>query len=301
MFKGIFPPLTVPFAEDGSILWGKVESNLQTYLATRLSGFLVLGSNGEAVHLTDSEKYELVRVVRSCVPEDRSFIVGLTAATLIEAQSFIDGLSGMKIDAFLVSVPSYYKNKMTHTAQATFFNDVADFSNAPILLYNVPQYSGVTLPPLMVKELSTHPNIVGMKESSGNLIYLQQILDTIEGSGFEVLLGSAQILGPAKFLGIEAAIVAVACALPDLPIDVMEGRGGDARQSQLDLFRVSLTLTAEHGIAGLKKAMDLAGYWGGFCRAPLLPLEASAGRAIENVIGPFVQIAATATSISQRK
>ena len=294
MFKGIFPPLTVPFAEDGSILWGKVESNLQAYLATRLAGFLVLGSNGEAVHLTDSEKYELVRIVRSSVPGDRSFIVGLTAATLIEAQSFIDSLSGLKIDAFLVSVPSYYKNKMTHTAQAAFFNDVADFSDTPILLYNVPQYSGVTLPPLMVKELSTHPNVIGMKESSGNLIYLQQILDAVGGMEFEVLLGSAQILGPAKLLGIEAAIVAVACALPDLPINVMEGRGADAKQAQLDLFRVSQTLTAEYGIAGLKKAMDLAGYWGGFCRAPLLPLEASAGRAIENVVGPFIQVAAKA-------
>ena len=294
MFKGIFPPLTVPFAEDGSILWGKVESNLQTYLTTRLTGFLVLGSNGESVHLTDSERYELVRVVRSCVPADRSFVVGLTAATLIEAQNFIDSLSGLKIDAFLVSIPSYYKNKMTHIAQATFFNEVAEFSDVPILLYNVPQYSGVTLPPLMVKELSAHPNVIGMKESSGNLIYLQQIQDIVGDAEFEVLLGSAQILGPAKLLGIEAAIVAIACALPDLPIDVMEEREGDAREAQLDLFRISQTLTAEHGIAGLKKAMDLAGYCGGFCRAPLLPLEASAGRAIEKVVGPFVQVATTA-------
>ena len=290
MFDGVIPPLTTPFSEEGRVLYPALEKNLEAYADSRLSGVLALGSNGEAVHLTPSEQIEVVRLARSCLPPDRVFLIGVSAPTLDQAKHFIDSMSDMQATAFLVGAPSYYKNRMSCKALRLYFESVAEHAPAPVLLYNVPQYSGIELQPELIAELAQHDRISGMKDSSGNLIYLQRVLEQVQGRSFQVVLGSAQLLGPATSLGIRAAILAVACALPELPIRVLraEGPASRRREQLADLFRIAQAVTVGFGIPGLKFAMDLAGLRGGACRLPLLPLEEEEKEALRRVVGPLV-------------
>ena len=300
MFDGVIPPLTTPFSEDGRVLYPALEKNLEFYAHSRLSGVLALGSNGEAVHLTPSERIEVVRLARACLPLDRVFLIGVSAPTLDQAKHFIDSVSDMQATAFLVGVPSYYKNRMSFKALRVYFEKVAEHAPAPVLLYNVPQYSGIELQPELIAALAEHERIAGMKDSSGNLIYLQRVLEQVKGSSFQVVLGSAQLLGPATSLGIRAAVLAVACALPELPIRVLLTEGPAARQRQqlADLFQVAQAVTVRFGIPGLKFAMDLAGLRGGACRLPLLPLEEEEQEELRRVVVPFLEAEGMSTVMS---
>ncbi len=288
IFKGVIPPVTTPFSEDGDILFDSLQRNMERYGKTDLGGFLLLGSNGEAVHLTEAERLQVVRHASQAIASDRNVIVGVGGASLAEARRAIDGLSGLRVDALLVAVPSYYKNRMDRAALTRYFIDVAEGSPFPVLLYNVPQYSGLELSPALVGELAQHPRVIGMKDSSGNISYVQHILQRTENERFQLLLGSAQALGPALTLGVEAAILAVACAYPDLPIQLMRAysRGGDIAGEARRLFQVSNAVTSMYGVAGLKHAMDRAGYEGGLCRLPLLPLNASEKAEVDRLLEP---------------
>ncbi len=179
---------------------------------------------------------------------------------------------------------------MKDQALYRYFSTIADQSPFPVLLYNVPQFSGLELSPEVIGELAGHRNVAGMKESSGNLIYVQRVLLATQGHDFEVILGSADILGPALVLGIKAAILAVACALPELAVSLLADyrEGKDIRQQQLRLLKVSRLLTAQYGVPGLKSAMDLVGFQGQFCRLPLLPLESAETSAIEEALRPLL-------------
>ncbi len=289
-FVGVMPPVTTPFAADGSLLYDALESNLHHYLETSVSGFLLLGSNGEAPHLTDSEKIEVIRRADSLVPSDRHLLVGVGSATLKGSLDFLEDIRDFRVAAVLVSVPSYYKNRMKDQALYRYFSTIADQSPFPVLLYNVPQFSGLELSPEVIGELAGHRNVAGMKESSGNLIYVQRVLLATQGHDFEIILGSADILGPALVLGIKAAILAVACALPELAVSLLADyrEGKDIRQQQLRLLKVSRLLTAQYGVPGLKSAMDLVGFQGQFCRLPLLPLESAEKSAIEEAMRPLL-------------
>ena len=283
MFDGVIPPLTTPFSEEGRVLYPALEKNLEAYADSRLSGVLALGSNGEAVHLTPSEQIEVVRLARSCLPPDRVFLIGVSAPTLDQAKHFIDSMSDMQATAFLVGAPSYYKNRMSCKALRLYFESVAEHAPAPVLLYNVPQYSGIELQPELIAELAQHDRISGMKDSSGNLIYLERVLEQVQGRSFQVVLGSAQLLGPATSLGIRAAILAVACALPELPIRVLRAEGlASLRREQLaDLFRIAQAVTVGFGIPGLKFAMDLAGLRGGLVVSRFFPWRRKRKRPFE--------------------
>ncbi len=282
-FEGIIPPVTTPFSEDGEVLYGALARNMERYLKTRLSGFLLLGSNGESVHLNEAERLEVVRQVDSTLPADRRLVVGVSCASLAEASAFVDRLSGFRVDALLVGAPSYYKNRMNLPALVGYFRAVADRSPFPVLLYNVPQYSGLELAPAVVRELAGHPNVVGMKDSSGNISYVQHILESTRGQEFELIMGSAQALGPALCLGVRAAILAVACAAPELPIELLEAHHAGRPIGDLArrLFQVANAVTSLYGVPGLKYAMDKVGYEGGCCRAPLLPLTPAEREDIE--------------------
>lgn len=276
-FTGIIPPVTTPFSASGELRLDMLERNVSRYLESELSGLLLLGSNGESVHLSPEERLQVVGRVAPAVTGRKQFLVGLSAASLHEAYPLLDQVAGLPIDALLVSVPSYYRNRMTPAALVEYFSRVAEHSPFPVLLYNVPQYSGLEIKPEVIAQLAPAPKIVGMKDSSGNLHYLQHVLAATKGTDFEVVLGSAQVLGPALVLGIRAAILAVACCLPDLPIQLLREfeAGNDIGALQARLFQVANAVTSSYGVPGLKVAMDLAGFEGGSCRAPLCDLEPS--------------------------
>ena len=289
-FQGVIPPITTPFSPQGEILHGVLEGNLAKYLKTSATGFLVLGSNGEAPHLSPSEKLEIVRRSGATISPDRYFLVGVASSSLVEASEFLEKIEELRIDAVLISVPSYYKDRMNEEALHRYFTEIADRSAFPVLLYNIPQFTGLAIGPEVVGKLASHHNVVGMKDSSGNIGYLERVLGQTQKEDFQVILGSAGILGPGLVLGIEAAILAIACVLPELPLRLMKDfrAGIDLGSQQLQLARVARCVTDDHGIPGLKYAMDLLGFEGGQSRLPLLPLDQGQKVDIERAFEPFL-------------
>ena len=289
-FQGVIPPITTPFSPQGEILHGVLEGNLARYLKTSATGFLVLGSNGEAPHLSPSEKLEIVRRSGAIISPDRYFLVGVAASSLVEASEFLEKIEELRIDAVLISVPSYYKDRMNEEALHRYFTEIADRSAFPVLLYNIPQFTGMAIGPEVVGKLASHHNVVGMKDSSGNIGYLERVLEQTREEDFQVILGSAGIFGPGLVLGIEAAILAIACVLPELPLQLMKDfkAGVDIGSQQFQLARVARCVTDDHGIPGLKYAMDLLGFEGGQSRLPLLPLDQGQKVDIERAFEPFL-------------
>jgi 4-hydroxy-2-oxoglutarate aldolase len=289
-FCGFIPPVTTPFSSEGTVLYEVMEGNLGEYFKAAAAGFLLLGSNGEAPHLNLSEKLEIVRRASAIIPADRYFLVGVASSKLVEASDFLDEIEGFRIDALLISVPFYYEDQMNEEALCRYFIEVASRSAFPVLLCNIPQFTGIEIPPQLVGKLAAHHNIVGMKDSSGNVGYLERVLEQTLGEDFQVILGSAGLLGPGLVLGIEAAILAVACGLPELPYRLMKDYQSrvDIGKRQLQLAQISRCVTHDHGIPGLKYAMDLLGFEGGQSRLPLLPLGPDPKVDIERVCEPFV-------------
>jgi len=202
-----------PFSADGRLDRAAFEANLDAYAASDLGGYLVLGSNGEAASLDESEKLDLVRAARQRA-NGRLVLVGTglesTAATIALTARAADAGA----DAVLVLTPHYYKAQMTLDALRGHFEAVADASPVPVYLYSVPVFTALPFPPALAAATAGHPNVAGMKESSGDLGLMSRILASVPTS-FTVACGSAPVLYPALCLGASAGILAVACCAPD--------------------------------------------------------------------------------------
>ena len=246
----------------------------------------MLGSNGEAASLDEGEKLDLVRAARRRA-NGRLVLVGTgleaTAATIALTAKAADAGA----DAVLVLTPHYYKAQMTVDALRGHFAAVADASPIPIYLYSVPVFTGLPFPPALATAMAQHPNVAGMKESSGDLVLMSRILATVPPT-FTLACGSASVLYPALCLGAQAGILAVACCAPDAAAAVYtafaKGDHERARQLQLALTALATAVTATYGVPGLKLAMDVAGFKGGVPRRPLLPAPASAREELRRLL-----------------
>jgi 4-hydroxy-2-oxoglutarate aldolase len=269
---GIFPPIATVFDSTGNIDAGAVRANVARLMTTGLSGVLALGSNGEAGLLDDDECDRVVRAAREGVPLDRLLLVGVgresTRATIAAAKR----AAAQGGDAVLVRPPSYYKSHVSNDALVAHFQQIADESPIPVVLYNLPGPTGVTLTPAMVATLAEHSNIAGMKETSPELERLG-ICVTLRGGRFPVVSGWMPVLYPALMAGAAGGILAVANVLPDQCVALFEharaGRHADALTLQRSLTKIAQYVSSVHGIAGLKAAMDMCGYTGGAVRSPL--------------------------------
>ena len=269
--QGIMPPITTPFHGD-EVAYDKLKENFKKWNQTRLSGYLVLGSNGESVYLSETEKYRVLEVSREAIPRDKIMLVGTGQESTIETIRFTNGAAKIGADLALVVTPYYFKGAMTAQVLYDHFAAVADVSQIPILVYNVPQFTGVNMAPSLVGRLSRHPNIVGIKDSSGNIDQLTRIVAESE-SGFAVFVGSAPVLFPALCVGACGGILAIANVLPELYTRLMdlygEGKYKEALELQNRLTPLAIAVTGTYGIGGLKKVMDKVGYFGGAPRRPL--------------------------------
>jgi 4-hydroxy-2-oxoglutarate aldolase len=269
--EGIYPPVTTPFKDD-EVDTAALQRNIDRYMTTGLAGVVVLGSNGEAAHLTDAESVGIIAAARERVPRGRWLIAGAghyaTSATIAAAKDA--GRAGA--DAVLVKTPSYYKSQMTPEAFIRHFTAVADASPVPVLLYNAVMFTGVALTPATVAKLAEHRNIVGIKESAPEIANVADFV-SMTPPGFQVLVGSAPTLYASLCVGAVGGIVALACVVPDLFVRlhalVGEGRHREALDLQRKLTPLARSVTAVYGIGGLKAALDFAGYVGGAPRSPL--------------------------------
>ncbi len=271
--RGIVPPLVTPFLPDGALDLAAFEANLESLSAFDLAGFLVLGSNGEAASLEEDEKLALVRAARRRLP-GRFLLVGTGMESTRATIALGRRVAGAGADAVLVLTPHYYKSRMTAEALRRHFEAVADASPIPVYAYSVPAFTGLPWPPGLAPALAAHPNVAGMKESSGDVGLLSRIVASVPPS-FRVACGNAPVLYPALCAGAVAGVLAVANCAPRPTIALLRAfEAGDharARRLQEALAPLASFVTAGHGVAALKLAMDLVGRRGGAVRAPLLP------------------------------
>lgn len=276
MFKGIYTPIVTPFAEDESIDYVKLKHNLDLLAKSDLDGIVVLGSNGEFVYLTHKEKLELIKFCIDNFTKEKRIIVGTSYDSTLETISFCKEAAELGADAALILPPHYYKGSMNEEVLYNHFIDVADESPIPVMLYNMPGNTGINMPSKLIARLAKHPNIVGIKDTSGNIVQLSEIVrDTDED--FIVFAGNAGYLLPALTVGARGATVALGNILPNecckLVSLVKEGKLEEARDLQLKLIDINFMVTGGMGVPALKAAMNMLGYQGGIPRRPLRPLE----------------------------
>lgn len=289
--QGIFPPIPTPFdPRTGDVDLVALAANVRRWMTTGLAGVLVLGSNGEAGSIDDDEGDRMVAAGRAEVPRDKVLLVGTGRESTRATIKATVRAASLGADAVLVRTPSYFKSQMTADALGAHFRAVADASPIPVLLYNLPGVTGVTLTVPIVAALSDHPNIVGMKETSPELERLGECVQ-LSGGRFAVLCGWAPVAYPALVSGAAGAVLAVANVLPDECVSLFEsaraGRHADAVAMQRKLTPIAQLVTSVHGVAGLKAALELRGFQGGPVRAPLMPPSPAAREAIRQALSRF--------------
>jgi 4-hydroxy-2-oxoglutarate aldolase len=285
--SGILLPFPTPFAPNGDLDAPALQENISQWNETGISGHVVLGSTGERVHLDDHEWLRVIETTRASVPKPLAFIVGAgqqsTRASIVEVRRAAEAGA----DAVLVITPHFYRAEMTQSALANHYGAVADASPVPVLLYSVPAFTNVTLQPETIARLSEHENIVGVKDSSGDILNLAETVRLVP-EDFIVLTGNGSALYPALCVGARGAILAVGCIAPRLSVAITEafaaGEHERARMMQQRLTRATRGIPGAYGISGLKAALDMLGYAGGRVRAPLTNANEEARRKIQAVL-----------------
>jgi len=275
-FGGIYPPITTPFSQDESISWDKLRSNMEKFNQTALKGFLVQGSNGEYCYMTSQERIEMIRKVRDFAGPDKLVLAGSGCESTLHTIQMTQKMAEVGADAAVVITPHYFKSGMTGEALSRHFEAVASDSPIPVLLYNVPKNTGVDMDVKTIVSLAKHPNIVGMKESSGDIAKISEVIGATLDQDFFVLAGSANFLLPALKVGAIGGICALANVLPEQVCQLQqlldEGKEEEALSLHYKLQLPNKAVTAQFGVPGLKHIMDKRGYYGGPLRRPLLPL-----------------------------
>lgn len=283
--QGIFPPVTTPFDHAGNLYAAKVQHNVEKWNRTSLTGYVVCGSTGETPLLTAAEKCTLWELVAKFAAPEKILIAGTGVDGVHETVCLTNRAAELGYKAALVLTPHYFRNQMARPeTQMLYFRTVADRSRIPILIYHFPQVTGIELSAETVAALSEHPNIIGMKDSSGNLERMMQVMRDARPE-FQLLVGSAQILWPALLMGVRGGILAYANASPYSAIAIWEAfrtrEEEAARDWQQRVGRASTVVASKHGIPGLKYAMDLNGYYGGPPRLPMSVPTPEAKKEIE--------------------
>jgi len=285
--KGIIPPVTTPFTDRGEVDYAALSSNITRYNEKGLAGYCALGSNGEAVHLTADERRRVVETVKRAATNQHTIIAGVNELSTRAAIEAARAASDVGAEAALVVTPYYYKSSMTQEALSRHFTEVADQSPIPLLIYNFPQSTGIVIESSTVSTLAAHENIVGIKDSSGNMAAISETI-RLAPESFSVMVGNGGIFYPALAMGATGAILALACAAPRPCVDLFEAlKSGDharARELQERLAPLSHIVTAGLGVPGLKAAMDFLGLVGGTPRPPLRSVNDSDRERIKAVI-----------------
>ena len=292
--SGLLLPIITPFTESEDIDVAGLTSNLSKWNQTGITGYVVLGSTGERVNLDEREYVQVIETARKAIPETFSFIVGAGQQSTRNTIKEIERATKAGAEAALVITPSFYRSAISQDALVTHYLTVADASSIPIILYSMPDLTGIKIEPETAARLSEHKNIIGMKDSSADVDRFAETVQSVP-EDFAVLIGNGTVLCEALQAGAEGGILAVGCAAPELCIEIYRavhaGEIDRASTLQGKLTPLALAVTKTYGIGGLKTAMDMAGYVGGAVRAPLqLPDETARGEIeslLREAVAPF--------------
>ena len=285
--SGIFPPIPTPFDADGELDLKGLAFNLSKWNRYPLSGYVVLGTNGEFPYLSDAEKLTFFEAARKSIPAGKLFMAGTGCESTHSTIALTRTVAALGADVALLISPSYYKSKMDAAGLTDYYMKVAEASPIPVSIYNMPGNTNVDMAADLIVKLSQHPNILGVKDSGGNLSKLGEIVRYAR-PGFQVLAGSAGFLYPALCLGAVGGVLALANIAPQQCCDIQslfdQGKHAEARDLQLRMIVPNSAVTAKFGVPGLKAALDMLGYHGGSPRSPLLPLNDAQKQTLKSIL-----------------
>jgi 4-hydroxy-2-oxoglutarate aldolase len=284
--SGIFPALTTPF-ENGAVSFTKLRANIEQYNHFDLAGYLVLGSTGESIMMSEHDGLEAIQTVRSSASKGRIVIAGTGAASTAGTVEFTNKAAAAGAQYALVVTPHYYKAQMTAQVLEMYYRSVADQTKIPVIMYNVPKFTGLDLPLQTVFALADHPNIAGLKDSSGNIPVVSEILKGCPPS-FSLLQGHGSALLSALMLGAKGGILALSNIAPAETAEIFkltkQGEHGKAKDIQARVLTVNQRIVGGYGIPGIKCAMDLLGYSGGDLCPPLQPVTGQVRDSIRRLL-----------------
>lgn len=283
--SGILPPIVTPF-QDGKVDTEALAFNIQKWNETGLAGYVVLGSTGEFVHMTPAERDQAIATVLEHAAPDKTVLAGTGSLFTQETIRLTRRAGELGADAAMVVTPFYYTSQMTDAALRAHYTAVAEASPIPILLYNVPIFTHLNMAVETIARLAKHPNIIGIKDSSGNVDQLTQIVNSTPDD-FILLSGAPGVLHPALTVGADGGILGIGNVVPELSIEVYNlvqaNEHPAARQRQAVLSAVSQAVSP-YGIGGIKTAMDMVGYRGGQPRAPLSSPDEAGRQTIQTAL-----------------
>lgn len=284
--QGVFAALTTPF-EDDMIALQHFRENIKKYNAFDLAGYVIAGSSGEAAYLTDEESETLVREALGVRAPDKTIIVGTARESTASTTAFTNRMADLGAQFALIRTPSYFKSVMTGEALKRHYFAIADEAHIPVIPYHIPMVTGLSIDQQLVIELSKHPNIIGMKDSSGNLPFVGEVVPNLPPD-FSYLLGAGSVFLFGLSLGASGGILRLADVIPELCVTLyknfLDGEWERASSLQRDIIPLNNAIIQEYGIAGTKYAMDLLGFYGGPPRDPIPPLDSNGKYTIEKIL-----------------
>lgn len=284
---GIYPPIPTPFDASGEMDLKAFARNFERWNRFPLSGYVVLGSNGEFPYLSEPEKLTLFEAARKLIPSDKLFMAGTACESAHSTIALTKKAAALGADVAILITPSYYKSRMDAAGLSHYYQSVADASPIPVSMYNMPANTGVDMAADVIIKLSQHPNIVGLKDSGGNLAKIGEVVRYAR-PGFQVLAGSAGFLYPALCMGAVGGVLALANIAPQQCCDIVSlfkhGKHEDARELQQRMIPPNTAVTARFGVPGLKAALDMLGFYGGPPRSPMLPLPDAQKESLRNIM-----------------
>lgn len=285
--KGIYPPIPTSFDDSGELALERMQENLIHLSKYSLAGFLILGSNGETVMLSQNEKIRVYEAARQVIPARMLMLAGTGGQSTRETIELTKAAEDSGADAALVLNPFYYKGLMTKDALVRHYHLVADQTDIPVIIYNMPANTGIDMTADTILAIAQHKNIIGLKDSGGNLAKMGEIVGKAR-PGFQVLAGSAGFLFPALAVGAVGGILALANIAPQQCIEIhqlfLDGKIEIARKLQNSLIELNAMVTREQGVPALKAAMDMLSIYGGPCREPILPVSEAVKKNIADLI-----------------
>jgi 4-hydroxy-2-oxoglutarate aldolase len=284
--QGVYAALTTPFEKD-KISTNYFRKNIKKYNTFSLAGYVVAGSSGEAAYLTDEECEILVKEALESRTPDKKIIIGTARESTALTIDFTNRLVAPGIEAALIRTPSYFKSAMTGEALKRHYYAIADEVQIPVIPYHIPLVTGLSIDQKLIIELSEHPNIIGIKDSSGNLPFLGEVIPDLPPD-FSYLLGAGSVFFFGLCLGASGGILRLADIIPGQCVtlynDFLDGEWERASKLQRDIIPLNNAIIQRYGISGTKHAMDLLGFYGGPPRKPILPLDEEDKIEIEQIL-----------------
>jgi 4-hydroxy-2-oxoglutarate aldolase len=284
--SGVFPALVTPF-QKGKLSLAGLKSNIKKLNRFDFTGYVVLGSTGEGILMDEQEGLKAIEAVRAATAPGKIVIAGTGSESSSGTIDFSNKAARAGADYSLVVTPFYYKAQMTAAALEAYYREVADKSKIPIILYTVPKFTGIELPLQTIAAMATHSNVVGLKDSSGNMSAISETLNTCPPE-FCVFQGHGSLLFSALHLGAKGGVLALSNIAPAETVEIYKlFRAGDykkAREMQLRLLPVNQKIVGGFGVPGIKCAVDMLGYAGGDPRPPLRPVSREVRNSILQIL-----------------